>query len=162
MPVLLIRLTRKSDGTNVISCEREDGTTTWQRRRSDFFPFHDLTHYAVETQLTMRSCFYGLLLDGWQHSDFGDNKLPTESSNEAIVVESIVGLLDQETGTGERQEAKEFNSELNRALEGLDCPMRRELSVDVLAAIRETRLELFGRWSNTESRESVDLEFRET
>ena len=160
MPILSIRLTRKTDGTSVISCEREDGTTTWQRRRFEFFPLHDLTHYAVESQLGVRGGFFGLLMDGWQITDFGGRDLPADASDDAILTESIVGLLDQEMGAGIRLDAEEFNFALNAALDGLNIPARRALSADELAAIRETRLEVFGQWTNTEPGNSLDLKIR--
>ncbi len=37
---------------------------------------------------------------------------------------------------------------------------RRALSADELAAIRETRLEVFGQWTNTEPGNSLDLEIQ--
>ena len=157
VPALIIRFSRKSDGTSVIACEREDGSTTWERRKFDFFPLHDLTHFAVESTLGFRHGFYGLLVNGWQITDFGDVKLPPNISEEAILVESIVSLLDQEMGTGIRMEAEEFSEALNAALSGLESPVRREISREELNVIREMRLELFGKWANTNSGDSLEL-----
>ncbi|MDX1547565.1 MAG: hypothetical protein R3247_11285, partial [Rhodothermales bacterium] len=53
-PDLLIRFSRKRDGSTVLRCERADGSVTWQRRTGPtaaFFAAHDLGHYAVETTL---------------------------------------------------------------------------------------------------------------
>ena len=45
---------RKTNGAAALSCERADGSVTWQRQEGQlgrFFPLHDLTHFAVETVL---------------------------------------------------------------------------------------------------------------
>ena len=74
MPDLLIRMQKKRDGSVTHTCVRRDGSATWQRHQgaqARFFPFHDLTHYAVETVLGMRRGFYGLVAEGWDFADFG-------------------------------------------------------------------------------------------
>jgi hypothetical protein len=65
--LLLLRWTRRPDGDVGFTCTRPDGTSTWQRHtgaRAGFFAVHDLTHYAVETELGVRHGFYGLVADG--------------------------------------------------------------------------------------------------
>src|ERR1700730_11229516 len=105
---IVIRIKKKTDGHTALSCIRADGTTTWQRQegaQATFFPKHDLTHYAVETVLGHRQGFYGLVLAGWDFSDFGSpwrrGRLPVEAS----ISEMIVGVLDLERRIGERPSA---------------------------------------------------------
>lgn len=68
MPALRIQITKRTDGGAVLECVRADGTETWQKQQSQsaaFFPLHDLTHYAVETELGISEAFYGLIASGW-------------------------------------------------------------------------------------------------
>ena len=54
---MVIRLTKRRDGNTVLRCDRADGTSTWQRqdgKLASVFPFHDMTHYAVETEMGFR------------------------------------------------------------------------------------------------------------
>lgn len=67
MTDLIIRIKKKSDGSAALSCQRANGSVTWQRQdgaRGAFFPLHNLTHYAVETVLGYQRGFWGLLAEG--------------------------------------------------------------------------------------------------
>jgi hypothetical protein len=68
---MLVRFTR-GKRSDVLTCRREDGTTTWMAERPDFVA-HDLAHYAVETVFGYRLGFFGLVAHGWELSaaDFG-------------------------------------------------------------------------------------------
>ena len=68
---MLIRFTRGKKG-DVLTCVREDGTTTWMRERPGFVA-HDLAHYAVETEFGYDTGFFGLVAHGWElgTADFG-------------------------------------------------------------------------------------------
>jgi hypothetical protein len=90
---IVVRIKKGTDGRTSLSCERSDGTTTWQRQeggQARFFPRHDLTHYAVETVLGHRKGFYGLLAAGWDLSDFGSpwprGELPKDANISVIIV----------------------------------------------------------------------------
>ena len=67
-----VQFTKRKDGGAVVRCVRADGSATWQRQddqRAAFFPLHDLTHYAVETELGYGRGFYGLIASGWDIAD---------------------------------------------------------------------------------------------
>jgi hypothetical protein len=99
LPILKIRLKRRSDGSAALTCEREDGSVTWQRQEGSIgmvFPSHDLTHYAVETALGYDHGFFGLVADGWDISDFASPWSRGPIPREALEVELIVGLLDMQ------------------------------------------------------------------
>ena len=54
MPDLIVRIKKKTNGEAALTCQRADGSITWQRQEgqaSRFFPMHDLTHFAVESIL---------------------------------------------------------------------------------------------------------------
>lgn len=157
--MLRIVLTRKPDGGTVLACSREDGTSTWQHTRQAFFPFHDLTHYAVETTLGLRHGFYGLLADGWNITDFGKRPFPEAVREEALRVEALVSLFDQERGTGIVHEAPAFNEALASMMAGMGLPPPSPLTDDTLAAIRARIRELAGRWQRTAPGASLTLPF---
>ena len=63
-----ITLEKRKDGSVVLRLKRNDGTSDWQKQQGPnaaFFPLHDLTHYAVETELGIGDAFYGLVAAGW-------------------------------------------------------------------------------------------------
>ncbi len=99
LPILKIRVKRRSDGSAALTCERADGSVTWQRQEGSIglvFPSHDLTHYAVETALGYHHGFFGLVADGWDISDFSAPWPRGPIPPEAVEVELVVGLLDMQ------------------------------------------------------------------
>src|SRR5215217_7849761 len=99
MTDLEITFHARHDGDVVLRCQRADGSTTWQRQsgpRAMFFPLHDLTHYAVETELGARDGFFGLIAAGWDIGDTDGKGARGRLPPEAVLVEHLVGLLSQE------------------------------------------------------------------
>ena len=157
MTLLTIRLSRKPDGTTVLVCTRQDGSQTWQRhqRYTEFFPHHDLMHYAVETTLGLRHGFYGLLADGWNITDFGEREIPSE----AILAETIVGLLDGERANGQQYDADGFGEALIAALAQQGHRHERQVTGKELEAIRERWQELAGRWATVPVGKGLEIDF---
>jgi hypothetical protein len=111
-PPLRIRLTRRRDGAVVLELRRADGTTTWQKRTgppAQFFAVHDLTHYAVETELGYRRAFYGLVAEGWNLTDFGTPWPRGPLPDDALPAEVIVGCFDQQRAAREPLTAEQCN-----------------------------------------------------
>src|SRR5712675_408963 len=100
--MLKIEIAKQPDGTGVIRCTRQDGSVTWQKqtKHAAHFALHDLTHYAVESALSYRRGFFGLIAEGWDVEDTTGNGARGPLSAEAIEVERIVGLFDAERGSG--------------------------------------------------------------
>lgn len=71
---MLIRFTKakRADKPDVLTCVRDDGSTTWMHERPGFV-LHDLAHYAAEITFGYRLGFFGLVASGWElsNSDFG-------------------------------------------------------------------------------------------
>jgi len=68
---MIIRLSKgKNDKSGTLTCLRDDGSSTWQKS-SDYFAYHDLIHYAVETTLGFRDAFLGLVAKGKGLDEFG-------------------------------------------------------------------------------------------
>lgn len=153
MPDLLIRIKKKSDGTAALSCTRANGSTTWQRQsgaQARFFPFHDLTHYAVETVLGHRRGFYGLVAEGWDLQDFGAPWPRGPLPKDMDPSEAIVGLFDMERADGASWSPPDFQRSSGGWL---------LLSEEQLSLIRARRSELFERWQELAPGDTLELPF---
>jgi hypothetical protein len=146
----------------VLECRRADGSTTWQRqhgRQAAFFPLHDLTHYAVETELGFRDGFYGLVAAGWDIPET-DGKGPRGPlPAEALAVEHLVGMLDTERPGGAEWTAADINAQAARfaAAGGRAAP--RALTDAELSRVRTRVRELFDRWTRLAPGETLALPF---
>lgn len=157
---IVIRIKKGTDGRTALSCTRADGTTTWQRQegaQATFFPKHDLTHYAVETALSQREGFYGLIAAGWNFSDFGSpwprGRLPLEAS----ISEMIVGFFDLERRIGERATADELNQNLAEYCAENGLPPPRQLTENDLTRVRERREEMFAKWDAVRPGDALEI-----
>ncbi len=163
-PELLIRLKRSTDGIATLSCTRADGTASWQRQTaalSDFFPPHDLTHYAVETTLGYHHGFFGLVADGWDISDFAapwpHGRLPVE----ALEVEMLVGMVETVRRSGRSWTGDEFRAEGAAYAAGLRGPpvSLPPITDDQLELVMCARAALLERWLAIVPGESLELRF---
>ena len=159
MPGLIVRIKKKTDGAAALSCERADGSVTWQRQDGQlgrFFPLHDLTHFAVESVLGFRAAFYGLIASGKDITDTEQRPVPEQ----AHLAEVIVGFFDVERATGVLGDAGDFNWKITSYFsdKGLPVPAFR-MTDDQIAAIRRRRAELFEQWQAVPSGETLELRF---
>jgi hypothetical protein len=161
-PTLRVSFVKHSDGGSVLRCTRSDGTSIWQRHqgpRAIFFPLHDLTHFAIETELGVRRAFYGLVAEGWSFDDTtgkGDRgALPPE----ALAVEHLVGAFDLERAGSVVWTADDLNEQANAFARERGLPAPRALSDDDLARVRARLGELFAQWAAVAPGEALELEF---
>jgi hypothetical protein len=154
---LLIRIRKEADGSAVLTCQRADGSVTWQRQtgvQGRFFPVHDLTHYAVETVLGHRRGFYGLVAEGWNVTDFGAPWPRGRMPEDADPSELIVGFLDAERAGGVEWSAADLNDTLR-----LHHQAGQQVSQDQLGKIRSVRARLLDLWAGLPPGESLELGF---
>jgi hypothetical protein len=156
-----IQLTKKTDGTTVLKCVRADGTETWQKndKHAAFFALHDLTHYAVETELGIPEGFFGVVASGWEIDETGQRGVAVTLPADALFVEHVVGTLDAERGSGARWTAEEFNYALALKAEKDGRPKPRVLTDDELNRVRKRRAELFGEWQALPPGSTLELSF---
>lgn len=162
MPRLRITFTKKPDGTVVSRYERADGTATWQRidgPNAAFFALHDLTHYAVETVLGHQKGFYGLLVDGWNVTDFGTPWPHGPLPSDLDPSEHLVGLLDAERASGATWGADEFNAPLAAHQAAFTASHTPLLDEATLACLRATVRQLHARWLALPVGETLALAF---
>jgi hypothetical protein len=149
--VLKIEIARRAGGAGTLSCQREDGSITWQKqaKHAAHFALHDLTHYAVETALGYRRGFFGLIAEGWDLEETGGKGARGPLPSEALEVERIVGVFDSERASGTLWTLEEFNQFSPRAL--------TEAEIQNVRGLRGT---LFERWFAVEPGRKLELEFR--
>jgi hypothetical protein len=166
-PELAVAITKRADGGAVLRLTRADGTATWQHARGAtgaFFPAHDLTHYAVETELGHRRGFYGLVAEGWDVGDFGA-PWPRGRLDDADPSELIVGFLDRtgldDAGAATAAEldaaAATYFAEHPGALGGVR--RWRALTDDQLARVRARARALVAEWRALPAEATLTLPF---
>ena len=162
MPSLAVILANRPDGSAVLRCVREDGTETWQKlpaKHAPFFPLHDLTHFAVESELRIRGGFYGLIADGWSIEDTEGKGPRGPLPHDALYVENVVGTLDSERASGARWTADEFNQNTSRHAANSGRPLPRTVTDADLARIRKRWSELFAQWEQLPAGDTLTLAF---
>lgn len=148
--MLRIEIVKRSDGSGLLRCTRDDGSAAWQKQTSHaaHFALHDMTHYAVETTLGYTRAFFGLIAEGWEMTDIGGKGVRGPLPAEATEVERIVGVFDSERNCGSLWTTEEFNSFAPRPLTGVE-----------IAKVRSLRAALFRRWEAIPPGATLDLEF---
>ncbi len=162
MSDLLIQFTKRKDGGSVLKCVRADGSVTWQKqqgRQAVFFPLHDLSHYAVETELGFMSGFYGLIAAGWDMEDTEGKGPRGPLPSEAITVEKMVGSFDVERAGGTEWTAADFNEQAAMYAATHDLPAPPVWTDDDLARVRRRIRELFSEWHGLEAGSTFELAF---
>jgi hypothetical protein len=163
MAAMTIRFKKNRDGSVAFTCARPDGTATWQRNEggnAHFFAYHDLTHYAVETELGHQRGFFGLVAEGWDLADFGSPWPRGPIPADADPSELIVGFLDGERAMGQALTGAQLAEQTATffASRGIDADPPALTDAD-LARIRARRAELFARWQALPPGETLELEF---
>lgn len=163
MPALQVRLTRRADGGAVLRCDRADGTSTWQRhegRNATYFPFHDLTHLALESVLGFRHGFFGLIADGWDIADTGGKGARGPLPDEARLVEHLAGLLDRERiGGAAVLSAAEVRAQLGMHADAGRIGPVPTITDAQLDAVRARASELRAAWAALPPGETLEVRF---
>jgi hypothetical protein len=159
---LLLQFTKQANGGALLRCVRADGSTTWQKQLGDraaFFPLHDLTHYAVETELGFALGFFGLIAAGWEIADTTGKGTRGPLPNEALEVEYIVGALGAELSGGAVSTAEEFNQLAATFAQARGMQQPRALTDEELEKVRTRFDELAMKWRALPRGETLELAF---
>ena len=149
---LTIEVAKRPDGCGVLRCTRADGSVTWEKREkhAGFFALHDLTHFAVESALGFNRGFFGLIAEGWEIADTTGKGKQGPLSEEARIVEQLVGLFDREQSNGAPFPFSEFNKH---------CAPRVFTDAE-MARVRALKAELAARWFGLDSKCTLELKFQ--
>jgi hypothetical protein len=159
---LKIQFTKRPDGNALLKCVRDDGSATWQRQDNQhaaFFPLHDLTHYAVETELGFRRGFYGLIAEGWDIAETTGKTARGALPDEALEVEYLVAAFFTERAGGVSATAEEFNKLAATFAKTKGLPPPRALTESDLAIVRARFEELAMKWRALSRGATLDLVF---
>ena len=158
---MIIEFTKRKDGNTVLRCVRDDGSVTWQRNNDQharFFPFHDLIHYAVETELGAKNGFFGLVAAGWEISDTTGKSARGPLPNEALEVEHLVSIFAAVWSSNSDLNAPYFNAQA-RAGAATRPLMLRSLTDEEVVRIRRRFEQVATQWRDLPVGETLRLEF---
>jgi hypothetical protein len=147
------------DKPGTMVCVRDDGTQTWNALTHNFAQ-HDLTHYVVETELSLRQSFYALVAGGIDIPAFATpkDKRTFQIPAEAVQTEHIVSHLQVEMADGALIE--DFNGSIKAACEVLRQPVPAPIPAEKVDAMRKRASELWTRWQLLPAGGVLELEFR--
>jgi hypothetical protein len=156
-PSLLVRLTKLSDDRLRFEYRRPDGTGEAFDLQADSFLFHDLLHFAVETEANLQVSFYGLLAKVGGYAELsvaGGAAL----GGEIAVTERVVGALTDALKT-EDLDADAFAEQAIGFLDAYDERAPRWFTAALVLRVRERMRQLEGRWRATPFDETMELSF---
>ena len=146
----------------MLKCTRADGSVSWQKqegKHATFFPLHDLTHYAVETELGFRRGFYGLIAEGWEIAETTGKTARGRLPNETLEVEYLVSAFSAERASGTATTAAEFNDLAATFASANEMTQPRELTDEDLARVRSRFNDLAMQWRSLAPGSTLELAF---
>jgi len=144
----------------LLKCTRADGSVSWQKqegKHAAFFPLHDLTHYAVETELGFRRGFYGLIAEGWEIAETTGKTARGRLPNETLEVEYLVSAFSAERASGTATTATEFNDLAVTFASANEMTQPRELTDEDLARVRSRFNDLAMQWRSLAPGSTLEL-----
>jgi hypothetical protein len=146
-----IRLTKISDAEHRLELARDDGTREAIALPSRSFLWHDLLHYAVETNAGLHLSFWGLLASGKTQAELhdamtgiGGADTARATPSEAAVTEAVVGVLTDVVR--ERAAPGAAIDGLARLFEAQSREVPLWFSAAFVARVREHMRRLMGQW----------------
>jgi len=152
---LTLRLTRVSPTHHRFEYLRADGTGEQLELATREFLLHDLVHFAVETEASLRGSFYGLLdrIGGYAELTLDGAAL----GGEAQITEMIVGPLQK--ALGPEMEPAELAERINGFMRDMDLRPPGWLTGSFIEAVRERMRRVQGEWKATPFGGTMELVF---
>jgi hypothetical protein len=153
-----IRLTKISPTHHKFEAIREDGMREIAELETKSFLFHDLLHFAVESEAKLQHSFYGLLASGHRYAELsGKEVMSTDFGQEILHTERIVGAL---TGVmKDRVQAKDCLQGVFRLYAGYGDPMPEWFTEHFINKVKQRMTRLIGHWDGTEFGRVMELRF---
>ena len=154
-----ILITKTGMNEDVLSCKRKDGTVTWTHV-SNFFILHDLCHYAIETVLSLKKAFFGMLANGTDITEFDlpKDQRKIELTSEALFAEHLVNLVVIDYTQGRMNNLIEIFKETYND-PGSD--LINLINEEKLEDIRKNYASLMQQWKSIRESETLRLIFEE-
>lgn len=158
-----IQFKKQQDKPSVLTCIREDGTTTWVKMYPGI-EAHDLGHYAVETILDFKNAFYGMVAKGSNIEDFElpreqrpQKVLPQNLDSEALIAEHLVNLLMTKAQT--EGEAFDIMATLRVILQENRLPFPENLTEKNMDKVWKLFIDLNHQWQQLPAGKTMEMEF---
>lgn len=153
-----ISFKKRMGNKNIISYQRPPFPDQWVAA-DDFLILHDLSHYAIETNLGYQSAFWGLIKSGIHPSVF-ENKEERDKlvlSNEAWYAECLANLFLIEITQGTFED---FNEIFQQTLKQLNKNIPElHLASHQIKEIRDYYLQLVHQWKALKPDQTMELIF---
>lgn len=158
MSELRLRFSRVSPTHHRFEYRRPDGTGEALDLETRSFLFHDLLHYALESEAGLKGSFYGILakIGGYEELSVGGG---AALGGEVAITERVVGAMT-EALQDDDLDADTFVERVAEYLDLFDERAPRWLTPALVLAVRERMRELMRRWNSTPSGEAMELTFR--
>jgi hypothetical protein len=155
MPELIVRFTRLTNDRHRFEFVRPDGTGEQVELETHSTLFHDLVHFAVETEAGLQGSFYGLLakLGGYAELTVAGSSLGGEAAMTEMVVGPMQGALKGEF------DPEAFVERVQAYREDMDVPKIPWLSTDLVARAHARLRQLEGQWKATPFHQTMELRF---
>jgi hypothetical protein len=161
MADLEVSFTRVSSTHHRFAYRRPDGTGEAIEMETASLFFHDLLHFAVETEAGLRGSFYGLLAKVGGYEELrvaGGAALGGEIAITERVVGALTGALNADGGNGDL-DADGLVAQVSEFLEYYDEGAPRWMTPALVLQVRERMRRLLGRWKATPFGETMTLAF---
>lgn len=152
---LTLRLTRLSPTHHRLDILRRDGTRESAELETRSFLFHDLLHFAVESEARLAHSFFGTLAAGKTYAELSAQGTPL--SGELLTTERIVGPMTSVVQG--KVDPAAFRAGLANLYEALGEPIPAFVSDDFVAAVTARYRALLGRWNATAFGQTMELKF---
>jgi len=156
---MLIELKKHAHKPPTLSCTRSDGSVTWQSygNHGGFFPFHDIAHFVVETELGYRNAFFGMIAAGRNLGDFGPGDA-VKMHPEAMHAEMLVGLLTTAEANGTELPFADIKKTIDAKCDEIGIPPI-SLSEDQRKVIQSRCSDLSDKWKDLPFGAGLTLSF---
>jgi hypothetical protein len=154
---LTLRFNRISPTHHRFEYRREDGTGKALEMETCSLLFHDLLHYAVESEAQLKGSFYGILgrIGGYEELAVAGG---TALGGEIAITERVVGALTGALRDGTLDD-EAFVAEVSDTLHLYEERAPRWFTSAFIVAVRERVRQLMARWDATAIGETMELEF---
>jgi hypothetical protein len=154
---LTLRFTRVSPTHHRFEYRRADGTGEAVEMETRGLLFHDLLHYAVESEANLRGSFYGILgkIGGYEELSVAGG---AALGGEVAITERVVGALTGALNADDLDDAA-FIAQATEFLEIYEERAPRWFTPAFVASVRERMRQLLGRWKATSFGETLELRF---
>lgn len=147
---LIVRFTRLNPTHHRFEAVRADGTHDVRQFETRSVLYHDLVHFAVESEGRIRGGFYGTLAEGANY----DAPRP---GSEAMAVEYVVGPL--QTAAKGAVDAEAFVARLRGVQQSIGNTPPDWLTADLIVRALVRLRQLQGQWKATPFGQTMELRF---